>query len=147
MSEKIKLVCPLCQAINQFPSERLLQQPRCAKCKEGLMQGAPVAVGANNLKRHIQHSQVPVLVDFWAPWCGPCKSFAPTFAAFAKTAEPKLRLLKVDTEAHQQAGSEFNIRSIPTLALFIDGKEVDRVSGALPANQLQQWLQQHGVNL
>ncbi|MCK5881757.1 MAG: thioredoxin TrxC [Sinobacterium sp.] len=147
MTDKIKLLCPSCQVINQFPDDRLVQQAKCAKCKASLMQGVPVAVNFNNLKRNIEHSGVPVLVDFWAPWCGPCKNFAPTFTAFAKAAEPHLRLLKVDTEAHQQVGAEFNIRSIPTLALFVSGKEVNRVSGAMSASQLKLWLTQNGVTV
>jgi len=142
MSDKIRLVCPDCGTINQFLAARLHEQPKCAHCKQLLMQGGPVAVDNNSLDKHIQNSGVPVLVDFWAPWCGPCQSFAPVYTHFARKAEPKLRLLKIDTEANQVAAAKYAIRSIPTLALFKNGKEVARVSGAMNEMQLQQWLAQ-----
>ena len=142
MSDKIRLVCPQCNTINQFASTRLSDQPTCAQCKSALMQGEPVAVNSDSLKRHIQQSGVPVLVDFWAPWCGPCKSFAPIYSNFARKAEPRLRLLKIDTEANQAAAAQYGIRSIPTLMLFKRGKELARVSGAMNETQLQQWVSQ-----
>ena len=142
MSEKIRLVCPDCNTINQFSVERLNDSPMCASCKSPLFSGTPIAVNNDNLKRHIRHSGLPVLIDFWAPWCGPCVSFAPTFSEFAKTVGNQLRLLKVDTEANQQAAIDFNIRSIPTLALFREDQEVARVSGAFTLPQLQQWVVQ-----
>jgi len=142
MSDKIRLVCPQCSTINQFASARLGDQPTCAQCKSALMQGVPVAVNSESLNRHIQQSGVPVLVDFWAPWCGPCKSFAPIYSNFARNAEPKLRLLKIDTEANQAAAAQYGIRSIPTLMLFMGGKELARVSGAMNETQLQQWVSQ-----
>ncbi len=140
MQEKIRMVCGECNTVNQFPITRLDDTPLCATCKKPIFQGKPISVDADGLKRHLKHSGVPVLVDFWAPWCGPCVSFAPTFEAFAKSAGNQLRLLKVDTQANQQVGIEFNIRSIPTLALFVKGKEINRLSGALPLPQLQQWV-------
>jgi thioredoxin 2 len=142
MNDKTRLVCPHCNTINQFASARLSDHPKCAQCKNMLMQGEPVAVNSESLKRHIQQSGVPVLVDFWAPWCGPCQSFAPIYSSFARNAEPKLRLLKVDTEANQAAAGQYGIRSIPTLALFKAGKELARVSGAMNETQLQQWVNQ-----
>jgi thioredoxin 2 len=142
MNDKTRLVCPHCNTINQFASARLSDHPKCAQCKSALMQGEPVAVNSESLNRHIQQSGVPVLVDFWAPWCGPCQSFAPIYSSFARNAEPKLRLLKVDTEANQAAAGQYGIRSIPTLALFKAGKELARVSGAMNETQLQQWVNQ-----
>jgi len=142
MSDNIRLVCPHCNTINQFASARLSDNPKCAQCKNALMRGEPVAVNSESLNRHIQQSGVPVLVDFWAPWCGPCQSFTPIYNSFARNAEPNLRLLKVDTDANQAAAGQYGIRSIPTLALFKAGKELARVSGAMNQIQLQQWVNQ-----
>jgi len=143
MTDKIRLVCPQCSTINQFPAARLQDVPHCASCKSTLMNGTPLAADASTLQRHIQQSGIPVLVDFWAPWCGPCKMFAPVFSDYAKQAEPNLRLIKVDTEAQQQAAMQYQIRSIPTLALFKNGSEIARMSGAMNLPQLSQWVQQH----
>jgi thioredoxin 2 len=142
MSEKMRLVCGQCHTINQFPMERLSEKPICANCKQPLFCGEPIAVNQNALHKHIEHSGLPVLVDFWAPWCGPCQNFAPVYSAFAEKVGNQLRLLKIDTEANQQAAVDFNIRSIPTLALFRGGREIARMSGALGLPQLQQWVLQ-----
>ncbi|GAB4186943.1 MAG: thioredoxin TrxC [Wenzhouxiangellaceae bacterium] len=139
---KIKLVCPQCGGLNQAPAERLAEGPVCGKCQSALLPGKPVAVDGAGLQRFIQHSELPLLVDFWAPWCGPCVSFAPTFERFADTVSDQMLCLKLDTEAHQQAAGQYAIRSIPTLALFGGGREIDRVSGAMPPAQLAQWVLQ-----
>lgn len=142
MTDKIRLVCSACETINQFPISRLDETPMCAQCKQSLFTGKPIETNAEGVIKHINNSGIPVLIDFWAPWCGPCISFAPIYNEFAERVGNQLRLLKVDTQAHQQAAVDFNIRSIPTLALYRDGQEINRVSGALALPQLQQWVVQ-----
>ncbi len=141
MSNKMKLVCQ-CGTVNQFSIEKLDQTPKCGICHQNLFIGEPIEVTSERLIKHIEHSGLPVLIDFWAPWCGPCVNFAPTYSEFAKTTGNQLRILKINTEANQQAGIDFNIRSIPTLAIFLNGEEKGRMSGAMKLGQLQQWVVQ-----
>jgi thioredoxin 2 len=139
----MELVCPHCGAINRVPVERLGDQPKCGKCGSLVLPGKPIELVAANFDRFLSRDGLPVLVDFWAPWCGPCKQFAPTFAQMAGQYAGKVRFVKVDTEAEQGLAARNNIRSIPTLALFKEGRELDRVSGALPGPQLSAWLTRH----
>jgi len=133
------VVCPHCLTGNRVPPERLAELPNCGKCHHALFSGHPVTVNASGFAAHVGKESLPVLVDFWAPWCGPCKVMAPAFAEAARLLEPKMRLLKIDTEQEQALAGAHAIRSIPTLALFAGGKEVKRISGAMGARQIVDW--------
>ncbi|MCA1856220.1 thioredoxin TrxC [Massilia oculi] len=141
MNEAIHVVCPACAAVNRLAPARLRDGPDCGKCAHPLFTGQPLEVDSAGFERHIARNEIPVLVDFWAAWCGPCKMMAPHFAQAARQLEPGLRLLKLDTERSQDVAARFAIRSIPTLALFRGGREVARQAGAMDAGRLVAWVQ------
>jgi thioredoxin 2 len=143
MSESLQVVCPHCDAVNRLPAARLGQAPKCGRCKRPLFSGEAVELRADNFPRHVGQSGIPVVVDFWAPWCGPCRMMAPAFAAAARQLEPAARLVKVNTEEEQGLAATFSIRSIPTLAIFKGGHEVARQAGALTTPQLVAWIRGH----
>lgn len=136
------IMCPHCGGLNRVPEEKLNSQPTCGKCKQALFTGKPVEMNGAQFTRALQKSDQTLVVDFWAPWCGPCQSFAPTFSQAAAQFEPKARFIKINTEAEQQIAAQFGIRSIPTLAVFRNGQEIERLSGALPSQEFSRWLQQ-----
>jgi thioredoxin 2 len=137
----MEIACPHCSQRNRIPDERIAQGPSCGKCHQPLLD-APVSTSHRTFRDLVSQPQLPVLVDFWAPWCAPCRSFAPTFKAAAASFAGQAIFAKVDTEAEPELGQQYGIRSIPTLVAFSNGREIGRVSGALPAGDLDRMIRQ-----
>jgi thioredoxin 2 len=135
----LKVACPACQTANRVDSERRGDGPKCGRCGALLLDGRPAELDAAGFDAVLSATDLPVLVDFWAPWCGPCRAMAPMFEQAARTLATEARLVKVDTDAQQELAARYAIRAIPTLILFRNGAEVKRHSGAMDAGSLARW--------
>ncbi|HEY7903716.1 MAG TPA: thioredoxin TrxC [Casimicrobiaceae bacterium] len=140
MTDPLHLVCPHCDTTNRVPRDRLADAPVCGHCGKALFDGRPLALTAANFERQVMRNDIPVVVDFWAEWCGPCKMMAPHFAHAAGAMEPRVRFAKLDTEAAHDIAARYAIRSIPTMIVFRQGKEVARQSGAIDANAIVRFV-------
>ena len=140
MKETSNIVCPQCNTVNRLPTNRLGDRPLCGKCKKPVFSGHPLELHEGNFNQQLVRSDIPVVVDFWAPWCGPCTMMAPAYEQAAGELEPRVRLAKLNTEESQQLAGKYAIRSIPTIVLFDHGRELARQSGAMQLLQLKQWI-------
>ncbi len=141
MTATTNIVCPHCNTVNRIPAARLGDRPVCGSCKKQLFTGHPLELHEGNFNQQLMRSDIPVVVDFWAPWCGPCMMMAPAYEQAAAQLEPRVRLAKLNTEEAQQSAGKYAIRSIPTIVLFDHGREVTRQSGAMQLPQLKQWIE------
>lgn len=140
MSKVLHIVCPACTGVNRIPRQKLDAAPKCGKCKEGLFVGKPAELTASTFNKFIQRNDIPLVIDCWAPWCGPCQAMAPAFEQAADEMSPQVRFAKLNTENETGLGASLGIRSIPTLLLFVDGKEVARQAGALATADIVRWV-------
>lgn len=143
MNDSIHIVCPHCHTTNRLLSTRLTEHPKCGKCQKLLFDGKPITLDQPLFERYINSNDIPVLVDFWAEWCGPCKIMAPHFESAAKLLEPKVRFVKINIEIQHALAARYTIQSIPTLMLLYHGKEVARSAGAMGTQDIVRWVNQH----
>lgn len=141
----LQINCPHCFTTNRLPDARLTDKPSCGKCKQPLFSGTPLELNQHNLAATLHNNDIPLVIDCWAPWCGPCKSFAPVFSQATAHYEPRARFAKLNTEAEPAIAQQWAIRSIPSLLIFKAGKEVQRQAGALSLAQFSQWLKSAGI--
>ena len=144
MKNDLHLVCPHCQSINRVPTAKLSEHPNCGRCQQPLFTGEPIELTTATFSRHVERSDLPLLVDFWAPWCGPCRSFGPIFEDVAEERSGKMRFVKVNTEAERELSARFRIRSIPTIMMFKNGEVIDMLNGAVPKAPFDSWLNEAG---
>ncbi len=138
--EVLHITCPNCLVTNRVPRDKLALGGKCGKCRDVLFSGKPIELTGGNFNQHVNNTDVPIVIDFWASWCGPCQMFAPIFTDSARELEPQARFAKLDTEAHSQLASQFGVRSIPTLVIVKNGREVARQMGVMNLSQFQAWV-------